>query len=188
MWNPGFVYEDQKPTQVEGFHRSLCVQSRIYRGSPDNLGLVLGLESGGTCQGLAFRVAAQHVKATKAYLIKREQVTNAYAPQMIKAQCDDGQIISAYTFVVRQDHPQYVNFTIAKQAQLVANGCGEKGSALDYLASTLKQLKVLGIEEAELQAVLDLAAKQQPKRANKFVDAGGEPSVFEEEDGIREDE
>jgi len=157
MWNPGFAFEDSQPAHVKGFHRSLCLLSYMYRGTPENPGLVLGLDEGGTCQGVAFRIPPQNVKSTIAYLDEREQVSNTYKPITVETVLKDGQTVKALTYAVRQDHEQYVKLPIAKQAVLVAKGIGPRGTALDYLSSTLDHLGTLGIEEVELTEVLRLA-------------------------------
>src|SRR5262245_44777145 len=67
MWNPGFHYIERQQAIVHGFHRSLCMYSYMYRGTPERPGLVLGLDRGGACHGVAFRVAAEEWAATIAY-------------------------------------------------------------------------------------------------------------------------
>lgn len=153
MWNPGFPYVEDRPALIHGYHRSLCVQSTSYRGTPDNPGLVLGLDRGGSCCGRAFLVAAKHVNATLAYLDEREQVTKVYCPHFIDAQLNDGRTVTTYTFVVRREHEQYVKLSIDEQARLVAAGKGDRGTALEYLANTVEHIDELGISDTQLHEV-----------------------------------
>src|SRR4026209_2875606 len=76
IWNPGFEFLEQKPARLIGEHRSLCIYSMVHRGTPEKPGLVLGLDRGGACRGVAFRVAEKNRTATIAYLREREQVTS----------------------------------------------------------------------------------------------------------------
>ena len=161
MWNPGFPYVEAYPALIHGYHRSLCVRSTGYRGSPDSPGLVLGLDLGGSCCGRAFRVVAKHVNATMAYLDEREQVTKVYCPHFIDAQLNDGRTVAAYTYVVRREHEQYVHLTTDEQAHLVAHGKGDRGTALDYLASTIEHIDELGISDSPLHEVLAKAKALQ---------------------------
>ena len=78
MWKPGFEFVEQAPARLIGEHRALCVYSFDHRGTPQKPGLVLGLDRGGACRGIAFRVTAKLREDTIAYLRSREQTTNVY--------------------------------------------------------------------------------------------------------------
>src|SRR5208282_6449760 len=82
MWRPDFQYEEESHALLEGAHRALCLYSVVHRGVPGAPGLVLGLDKGGRCEGMAFRVPARLVQDTRAYLHRRENVTNTYAALM----------------------------------------------------------------------------------------------------------
>lgn len=157
MWNPGFDHEEVVGGCVQGFHRSLCVRSTLYRGTPDNPGLVLGLDEGGTCTGRTLRVTAQNVAATIAYLDEREQVNEVYCPQFVSTKLHDGREVTAYTYVVRREHRQYVKLSMDEQARLVALGIGDRGTAMDYLANTIEHIDALGIKDTDLHRVLAMA-------------------------------
>ena len=157
MWNPGFPHVEDQPGLIYGYHRCLCVRSTIYRGTPENPGLVLGLDRGGSCCGRALRVTAEHVNATIAYLDEREQVTKVYCPHFVTVKLGDGREVCGYTFVVRHEHEQYVHLSIDEQARLVAQGKGGRGSALDYLTNTIEHIDALGIKDTDLHKVLERA-------------------------------
>src|ERR1700754_4385250 len=82
IWNPGFEFLERKLARLIGEHRSLCIYSMVHRGTPEKPGLVLGLDRGGACQGVAFRVAPEKRQATVRYLREREQATNVYREVM----------------------------------------------------------------------------------------------------------
>src|SRR6201989_3424360 len=78
MWRPDFEFVERVPARLIGEHRALCVYSFVHRGTPEKPGLVLGLDRGGACRGVAFRVAERNRADTIAYLRAREQVTSVY--------------------------------------------------------------------------------------------------------------
>src|SRR5690606_20140821 len=96
MWRPGFPFLEQRPAILRGAHRSLCVYSHVHRGTPERPGLVLGLDQGGSCRGVAFRVAAAERENVLTYLRAREQVTAVYR-EIIAAlrliDSSDGEVI-----------------------------------------------------------------------------------------------
>src|ERR1700740_911619 len=108
MWRPGFEFIEQVPARLIGEHRALCVYSFVHRGTPEKPGLVLGLDRGGACRGIAFRVAADKRAATVAYLRAREPVTSVYREAMRSVWLEDKarRRVSALAYVVDRGHVQ----------------------------------------------------------------------------------
>ena len=84
MWDPGFEHVEVRPARLGGYHRAFCVRSEVYRGTPDRPGLTLGLDRGGSCRGLAFRVAERDRDAAARYLEQRELVEDIYFCRRVK--------------------------------------------------------------------------------------------------------
>jgi cation transport protein ChaC len=161
MWEPGFSYAEAVPARLGGYHRALCLLSIRYRGTPERPGLVLALDRGGSCRGLAFRVAVEHAEATRAYLWAREMPTEAYLPRELPVRLGDGRRVAALAFVARREHSQYFRPESAKQAAgLVVQGCGPRGSSLDYLRNVVCRLDDFGITDVALHRVLALAEQR----------------------------
>lgn len=158
MWRPGFSYLEVRRATLTGYRRCFCVYSVHHRGSPMRPGLVLGLDRGGVCRGLAFRVHSAQADATLKYLRAREQVTGAYRETTVPLLLDHEQFVEGLAYIAERAHPGYAGqMAVSQQARLIRGACGLSGTNLDYLASTLRHLAALGIRERELERVLQLA-------------------------------
>jgi len=159
MWRPGFEAEEVVHARLVGWRRSFCIYSRFHRGSSRRPGLVLGLDRGGTCEGLAFRVSAEHAAETLRYLRAREQVIPVYREALVPVTLMTGERpeVMALAFLVERAHPSYAGaLPLARQMQLIRGAAGQAGSNIDYLVSTLAHLAELGIRERELERLLGL--------------------------------
>lgn len=154
MWDPGFPYVKWVPALVYGYHRSLCVYSSRWRGTPERPGLVLGLDRGGACRGIAFLVAAADVATTLKELWAREMRRRVYQPRLLRARQDGGEI-RVLTFIADPQHAGYAGrLSIRRIAQLVATCCGARGPNVEYLERTVAHLKELGVRDHNLMRVL----------------------------------
>jgi cation transport protein ChaC len=159
MWRPGFSFVERVPGRMHGFHRSLCVYSNRYRGTPERPGLVLGLDRGGACRGIAFRVAARLRDETVAYLREREQVTSVYreAVRSVWIESGERQRVSALVYVVDRGHEQYAGrLSLDEQARLVRQGHGRSGANRDYVISTVSELEQQGYRDSDLHRLAEL--------------------------------
>jgi cation transport protein ChaC len=153
MWRPGFDFVEQVPARLIGEHRALCVYSFVHRGTPEKPGLVLGLDRGGACRGIAFRVAESKRAATVAYLREREQVTSVYREVMRSLWLDTGQRkrVSALAYVVDRGHVQYAGrLSLAEQLRHVQQGHGQSGANREYVLSTVKAMEAEGFRDSQL--------------------------------------
>lgn len=172
MWDPGFPFEEARPALLRGYHRSFCLYSHSYRGTPERPGLVLGLDSGGACRGIAYRVASRNVKRVMNYLWRREMTGRVYSCREVRIRLA-GHSVRAWAFVVRRDHPQYApDLPIARTVELVCQGKGNRGACLTYLENTVRHLDELGIPDRRLHTILKRAESRlrrvKPSIASRF--------------------
>lgn len=155
MWRPGFTYAEARPALLKGWHRSFCLYSMHYRGTPEQPGLVLGLDRGGSCKGLAFRVPAAEAQVTVGYLNERELVGYAYRPHWAGVALDDGRKVRAYTFVADRSHRHYAgDLDLERQAAIIMDAAGATGLNRDYLINTVRQLEADGFSDRSLHTLL----------------------------------
>ncbi len=156
MWQPGFVYDEVRRVRLDGYRRAFCVYSLHYRGTARRPGLVLGLMRGGTCEGVAFRVADAEAPAVRAYLHQRELIYGVYREATLPAELHGpgSARIEVLTYVAEPRHPSYAGaMPAARQAAMIRGARGVAGSNLAYLVSTLRKLAALGIRQPELERV-----------------------------------
>ncbi len=153
MWRPGFDHRERVPARLIGLHRALCVYSFVHRGTPEKPGLVLGLDRGGACRGIAFRIDKSIRATTLAYLRGREQVTNVYRESMRQVELAGEPVrrVEALVYVVDRGHPQYAGrLGLEHQLHLVRQGHGHSGPNRDYVLATVKELEAQGCRDAGL--------------------------------------
>lgn len=153
MWRPGFSHIGYEAAQVHGYHRSLCVYSHVHRGTPEVPGLVLGLDRGGSCHGMAFQVAPEAWEETIAYLRAREQVTSVYIEkQKHVTLLKTGRRVEATTYVVDRTHRQYAGLLDdAALERHVRAGHGVSGTCIAYVLNTLEHLRDMRIHDHTLE-------------------------------------
>jgi len=156
MWRPGFDHIERVPARLIGLHRALCVYSFVHRGTPERPGLVLGLDRGGMCRGIAFRVAAAERRKTVAYLRAREQVTTVYLERMRRIELEDEtrRQVPALCFIVDRSHVQYAGrLSLSACVHHVRRGHGTSGANRDYVLEAVQALEALGYRETDLHLI-----------------------------------
>lgn len=163
LWNPLFPVADAIPATVHGLHRRFCLRSLASRGTRERPGLVLGLERGGACRGVALRLPASLARDELRLLWRREMVVGSYRPVWVRARAR-GRTLVALTFAVQRDHPQYAALPLERQADAIASAQGAFGSCCDYLARTREALAVHGIVDAYLDELAAAVAARRQRR------------------------
>jgi cation transport protein ChaC len=150
IWNPAFDYIEKRPALLQGWHRRFCLKMYIGRGTPQTPGVMLALDQGGACHGVAFRIAAAKVREELSILWQREMYGGAYHARLVPLQAE-GETFTAVTFVINHDHPRYIReLTLEQTAALIATGCGDLGTCREYLENTVKHLGELGLSDEGL--------------------------------------
>jgi glutathione-specific gamma-glutamylcyclotransferase len=152
MWRPGFAYMRRCKATLRGWRRSLCVYSHVYRGSPERPGLVLGLDRGGACPGVAFEIDPELRETTIRYLREREQVTAVYVEHVAPITLECGERVLAVTYVADRLHGQYAG-RLDREAILerVRASKGQSGDNADYVIQTNDHLLAMGVRDRDLE-------------------------------------
>lgn len=157
MWRPGFSHIEKVRARLTGYSRRFCVTSVHHRGSAARPGLVLGLDRGGVCDGVSYRVAASEARNVLDYLRAREQVNGVYREALLPVEIagGGGRSVRAVAYLVERAHPSYAGHLPLKvQARLICGARGLSGVNLDYVINTLRHMSELGIRERELERLM----------------------------------
>ncbi|MGH6854497.1 MAG: gamma-glutamylcyclotransferase [Aestuariivirga sp.] len=171
MWRPGFEALESEPALIQGYHRRLCVFSFVHRGTSERPGLVLGLDRGGSCHGMAFRVETASKDRILAYLREREQVTSVYleASKPVLLQ-KSGRKVEAVTYLVDRSHRQYAGkLAMSELLRLVCQGQGISGACVDYVFNTVAHLRDMQIHDARLEELARTLESQAAANASTAV-------------------
>jgi glutathione-specific gamma-glutamylcyclotransferase len=155
IWNPGLPTVENVRSRVHGFHRGLYLWSRVNRGTPEQPGLVLALDRGGSCAGVAFRLAAEGVMPHLEALWRREMPMGSYRPAWLPCALEDGRRVLALAFVMRRDVSTYTGKLTDDTVRTVL-GCasGRYGTTFDYVRRTVEALRESGIPDRTLERLL----------------------------------
>lgn len=161
VWNPLMEYAERRPARVRGYHRGFYVWSKVNRGSPEVPGLVLALDNGGSCQGVAYRLHAETLADDLALLWRREMVAGTYMPRWVRAETGAGRV-RAIAFVVNRTRPGYTGRLSEEQIVTIASrAVGHYGSCADYLMQTAASLEAQGIADPRLNRLARLLAQRR---------------------------
>lgn len=150
IWRPEFDFVERRHALLHGYHRALCLWSRVNRGTPEKPGLVFGLDIGGSCRGVAFRIDPEQAPTIMEALWRREMPSGAYIPRWMNCRTENGPV-SALTFTMNRNTDAYVrDLPHDHLVEIVRNAHGSYGPCIDYVLETADALKQHGIADKRL--------------------------------------
>jgi len=160
MWKPELEFAESRPALLNGWHRRFCLWQWRYRGSRRNPGLMLAIDRGGACRGIAYRIAAPSVRDKVTGVWKREMMGSGYVPRWVKLTTMQGPV-RGLTFVANRDSERYAGrITDEIVADHIAQACGEGGTSAEYLLETVLKCEELGIHDRFLWRLQELVAER----------------------------
>lgn len=158
IWKPAFAFAERRIGTLHGYHRQFCMLVKRYRGTPEQPGLMLALERGGSCRGVVYRLADQERDQALAALWARELLTAAYAPRWVDVRTGGG-VVRAIAFAMNRGHERYTGRLAETEiADRLARASGHVGSCAEYLLETVAHLEELGIRDHRLWRLQRLVA------------------------------
>jgi cation transport protein ChaC len=175
MWNPAIEYAEQQPCHVDGWRRSFCFWLPMGRGTPELPGLMLALERGGECEGIAYRLTPEQVQSELPLLWNREMLAGIYQPDWVPTTLRDGRRVTSVTFVVDPAHCQYCgDLPMERAAHHIAFAEGRRGACRDYLANTAAHARALDIHDPYIEELVERVKALRGEYAIPTVFMNGE--------------
>jgi cation transport protein ChaC len=162
IWKPACEVDGQCKALVRGWHRQFCLRLLRYRGSPDCPGLMMALDVGGSCRGVAQRIPAKHVEERLDQLLRRETSVKpaSNVPRWVTIETGTGKR-PAVAFTINRKGPTYAGrHSLEQTADILARACGHWGSGAEYLMHTVAHLEDLGIHDRYLWRLQELVAER----------------------------
>lgn len=156
IWNPAFHFVERRIGTVRGLHRRFCLWSTMGRGTPERPGLMLALDRGGSCRGVAFRIDAGQAGEELRIVWRREMVSHAYIPRWVTVETQEGPV-RAITFTINRQHERYIRRMDDREAaSIIAAASGRIGRCAEYLENTVQHLHELKIADRYMERLLHL--------------------------------
>ncbi len=170
IWKPACDVDGQRRAMLRGWRRSFCMRLTRFRGTVDYPGLMMALDRGGTCVGVAQRLPAAVKRLRLDQLLRREisvkPPTNR--PRWVTVEAD-GERLRAIAFTADRARRNYVREeSHAATAEVLARAVGHWGTGAEYLMQTVLHLEQLGIHDRYLWKLQQMVAER--------IQAGGDGS------------
>lgn len=165
IWRPACPSVEARRARVHGYHRGLYLWSMLHRGTPENPGLVLGLDRGGSCSGFAYRLPEAGLEEHLLALWQREMPDASYRPEWLNCRLEDGSQVRALGFVLQRHLPSYAGLQPdSVLSRVFATACGHFGTTRDYVEQTVSALRAHAMPDFNLEATL---ARCCPERVSE---------------------
>jgi cation transport protein ChaC len=160
MWRPDFEFAEQRPATLRGWHRRFCLWQWRFRGTPERPGLMLALDRGGSCVGMAYKVVQPDLRAKVMPVWRREMRGRGYRPRWVLVATPQGPV-RALTFVANREGERYAGrLSDPEIADRIALACGPMGPSADYLLNTVAHCEAMGIHDRHLWRLQALVAER----------------------------
>jgi cation transport protein ChaC len=160
MTKPTFDYVEKAPATLLGHSRCFCIVSHVWRGTPEQPGLVVGLVPGGTCEGFAFRIAPENEDEALSATDRVELIRDVYHRKSVSLVLTDGRNVEAQAYLTNLDSSEFREYSSEEKARMISTAMGRNGSSAQYLADLRERLSELSILDDEVETLYRLVFKR----------------------------
>jgi|TARA_B110000263_G_scaffold112104_1_gene97973 cation transport protein ChaC len=167
IWNPAIDFIEKRIGRIYGYHRAFCMWTPLGRGTPENPGIMLALDHGGSCNGLAFRISLEKIEEELSILWSREMALDSYIPTWVKIYTDK-EILFGLTFTINRNHQRYARQLPTEIiAKHLATAKGDLGTSAEYLKNLITYLTKLDILDKYMDDLHQRVSALQNKSIEK---------------------
>lgn len=169
IWNPEFEAVEQRRAVAAGWHRSFCLKLTRWRGTRELPALMLALDRGGSCVGIAYRLPTGDKRGQIVRLLEREIDANppTNVPRWIDVSTDEGRF-KALAFIALRSGAAYAGKRpLSEVANVLSHAAGHWGSAAQYAFNTISKLEEHGIRDRNLWQIQKLMAAEIKARQRR---------------------
>lgn len=147
IWRSNFSFSEHRLGTVHGWHRSFCLELTRWRGSPEQPGLMMALESGGSCDGVAFRLPDGQHREHIRNLVAREITVreDLIMVRWVTVRTMEGPVRALVFWAGPTGDGIASKLPLERVAWVLARACGHGGSCAAYLYNTVTKLQEYGI-------------------------------------------
>lgn len=158
IWNPRMEVAERRAARVTGWRRAFCLSDRRFRGCPSTPGLMMSLDRGGACSGVALRMdPGDDAQAALVSLLQKEPPV---PPERVVAETDLGPV-KAILFAADPGFPLYrPEPDIEELADILASAVGHVGTMAEYLLNTVTELERAGVHDLNLWRLQEMVAER----------------------------
>lgn len=162
IWRPNFSFAEHRRGVIHGWHRAFCLEITRWRGTPRQPGLMMALERGGSCTGVAFRLPDGEHREHIRNLVGRE-ITAQVDLGMVRwvvVRTDDGPVRALVFWAGPKGDGIALKHPLEQVAWVLARACGHGGSCASYLYNTVAKLEEFGFHDKNLWRLQELVARE----------------------------
>jgi glutathione-specific gamma-glutamylcyclotransferase len=167
IWNPMITFTERRVARVQGWQRAFCLSIKGGRGSHEQPGLMLALDCGGSCTGVALHIAEGLLCEELEVVWRREMLAGSYVPRWLEMEDEGGRPFGhAITFTINTEHPGYIGgLSETETVQRLATASGAMGSSAEYLFRTREGLRALGVADPLIERLAAAVSAAQAARS-----------------------
>ncbi len=162
IWKPELEHLETRQALAHGWHRRFCLRLTRWRGPREVPGLMMALDRGGSCAGLAYRLpdADPHGQLVRLLVRETDSRRPTNVPRWMRLATPNGPL-NALAFVASPDGANYAGrLPQSVVARTLARAAGHWGSGAQYLYNTVTQLEAHGIRDRNLWALQARVARE----------------------------